>query len=36
MAVTVNGVVHGTHIDLDAEPQVPDGRPSSCASSANR
>lgn len=25
MAVTLNGVVHGKHIDLDAEPPVPDG-----------
>jgi hypothetical protein len=25
MAVTLNGVVHGKHIDLDAEPLVPDG-----------
>ena len=25
MTVTLNGVVHGKHIDLDAEPLVPDG-----------
>jgi len=25
MAVTLNGVVHGKRIDLDAEPPVPDG-----------
>ena len=25
MAIPLNGVIHGTHIDLDAEPPIPDG-----------
>lgn len=25
MSITLNGVVHGKRIDLEAEPQIPDG-----------